>query len=161
MTTTTTTTTTIIGEASSRCFICGARFSSRSSLSSHHQRRHARALLQILRREPANTYAKIFGREHKSVNEREMRFGDGIVVTMAPGPHFGNWYDFVNDEGGGPLSAIQRKRGVGFLDSVQIAADMTQMTMEDLAKVVAVPDEEFFQQTVFASCAGNVPSLIN
>ena len=59
---------------------------------------------------------------------------------MTPSPHFGLWYDFVEGVGGGPLSAIQRTRKVEYLEAVEIGAEITGLSMNELN--IHVPDRK-------------------
>ena len=58
---------------------------------------------------------------------------------MTPCPQFGLWYDFVEGVGGGPLSAIQKARNVGYLEAVEIGAEITGLSMSELAAHVPDP----------------------
>jgi len=128
------------------CCVCGKDFPSPEILRSHYNFRHTKAIFDLLRKDPAKTYTRIFDKEVRRRNSCELRFGNGLVVNirkyppdMTPCPQFGLWYDFVEGVGGGPLSAIQKARNVGYLEAVEIGAEITGLSMSELAAHVPDP----------------------
>jgi hypothetical protein len=128
------------------CPICRREFPSAHVLTLHHSRRHIKTILHLLRQKPVQTYTEIFGQPLKKKNSHELRFGSGLVVTVSPGPHYGLWYDFTGNVGGGPIGAIKRQREVPFLEAVEIAAKMTGLSMEELERTKAPEESELHHQ---------------
>ncbi|MCX7120132.1 MAG: conjugative relaxase [Legionellales bacterium] len=83
---------------------------------------------EMLMANPEKTYQAIFG-EPKQTSSKEMRFGGGLIVSLKGGKS-GMWFDFSAAQGGGPIQAIMRERGVEFKEALHIATEMagTQKT---------------------------------
>lgn len=78
---------------------------------------------QVLNHDPITTYKAIFG-EPKSINSKEMRYDGGLVVSLS-GSKKGAWFDFIEQEGGWPIRAIEKARGLDTKDAIKIAAEMS------------------------------------
>lgn len=77
---------------------------------------------EALMANPEQTYQIIFGEPKKS-SSTEIRFSGGIIVSLK-GSKAGLWYDFGSGEGGSPIQAIMRERGVDFKEALAIASDL-------------------------------------
>lgn len=77
---------------------------------------------EILIANPERTYQSIFG-EPKQISSKEMRFDGGLIVSLK-GSKSGMWFDFSASQGGGPIQAIMRERGLAFKEALDIASDM-------------------------------------
>jgi hypothetical protein len=72
---------------------------------------------------PRETYMKIFG-EPKKINNKCMKYSGGLFVSLS-GSKAGLWYDFVNEEGGGPIDAIMREKNMSFKEALKYASEIT------------------------------------
>ena len=124
------------------CPFCDLIFPNPSLLNLHLGRRHSQPISDKLRETPVETYTAIFGNNYKSLNDQEMRYDNGLVVTLY-GDNKGCWYSFAEGVGGGPLKAIRHVHGFDFKQTLEAAAEMTQLSAEELKKLSSeVPDAE-------------------
>lgn len=71
---------------------------------------------------PEETYRAIFG-EPKKMTAKEMRYSGGLIVSLK-GAKAGCWYDFAAGEGGSPLQAIMKERGLDFKEALKEGASL-------------------------------------
>ena len=64
------------------CCVCGKEFPSAAILKAHYNFRHTAAILNLLRKDPINTYTRIFEKQVQRQNNCELRFGNGLVVNV-------------------------------------------------------------------------------
>lgn len=77
---------------------------------------------ELLIANPERTYQAIFG-EPKKIDSKEMRYEGGLIVSLK-GSKAGMWFDFSGGQGGGPIQAIMRERGMDFKEALHVAADL-------------------------------------
>ncbi|TRY63746.1 hypothetical protein TCAL_14303 [Tigriopus californicus] len=139
------------------CSICGAPCKSQAGLNYHYIKRHSGKLSSYLRRNPVETYVQIFGTNYKSLSTRELRYANGLVVTLE-GKHRGFWYSFVNGQGGGPLKAISHALDTAnFSETMKMALQISglkpsqflDLQMEDDFEAVN-PDTSIWDATKMA-----------
>ena len=88
-------------------------------------------IYEKLRKNPVETYKAIFGPEVKSVSESEMRYPDGLVVTL-DGHHKGHWYSFTKGVGGGPLKAIKDANQLDLVEAAKLGAKIAGLNADDV-----------------------------
>ena len=80
-----------------------------------------------LRQNPEATYGRIFqDRIFKHKTDDQLRWSGGLVVTLTPGPHYGQWYDFKKEVGGSPIRAIMENLGVDECDAIEVGLKFLQ-----------------------------------
>lgn len=60
----------------------------------------------------------------KKMTSKEMRYSGGLIVSLK-GAKAGCWYDFAAGEGGSPLQAIMKERGLDFKEALKEGAELT------------------------------------
>lgn len=114
------------------CPICGQKFRDSGVLNLHLGMEHSRSISQMLRQNPVQFYKTIFGEDTiKSITQKEMRYGNGLIVTLS-GEDQGLWYSFVHNVGGGPLGALKYFHKLSVQEAALKGLELLNGTLQDL-----------------------------
>ena len=116
-----------------RCPFCGFRCLNEAELNRHIKSLHAPVINAKLSQNPLATYTKILGRGVKRTTSKELRFGNGLSVTLT-GNYRGFWYDWSAGKGGGPIEAIQGHSGRPYIEAAIEAAAMAGINCSELSE---------------------------
>jgi len=116
-----------------RCPFCSFHCLNEAELNRHIKSLHAPVINAKLSQNPLETYTKILGRGVKRTSSKELRFGNGLSVTLT-GNYRGFWYDWSAGKGGGPIEAIQGCSGRPYVEAAIEAATMAGLNCSELSE---------------------------
>ena len=111
----------------SQRFDCIPLETSKKQITTYQVQHDAKIINQNLMSKPEETYRAIWG-EPKSINTREMRYSNGLIITLT-GKNQGLWYDFHEGRGGSPIDALMESRKIDFKEALKLAGQLAGETV--------------------------------